>query len=73
MDYDPISAKFLVENETLGIKTWRSRVFMRLKSDPQDLVTKQRIKVKSLMQETKEYLRVHRLISNEMIKRYPYL
>lgn len=49
MDYDPISAKFLVENDTLGVKTWRSRIFMRLKTDPQDLVTKQRIKVKVLM------------------------
>ena len=72
-EYDPTTAKFLVDNEQLKVATWRSRLFMRLKTEPADVIANQRLKVKRLMQETKEYLRVQRLIQNDMMRRYPYV
>ena len=40
IDFDPITAKFLVENDTLKVKTWRSRLFMRIKNEPDGKISK---------------------------------
>ncbi len=48
IDFDKLTAKFQVVNEDLGISTLRSRVFMRLKTEPENVLLKLRAKVKRL-------------------------
>ncbi|CDW77756.1 dynein heavy chain axonemal [Stylonychia lemnae] len=73
IEFDPASSKFLVENKKLGIRTWRSRLFMKLKDDNAELIQKQREKIKRIMLETKEFLRLHRLILYELCPKYTYI
>jgi len=35
-DFDPISAKFFVDCKDFNVKTWRSRMDIRLLEDPKD-------------------------------------
>lgn len=72
-DYDPYTQRFLVQNKEQGITTWRSRLYVRLEGDTRQALEAHRHAVMSWKAESLHYLRVHRLINEELLKRYSYL
>ena len=72
-DFDPSKARFIVKNPEYGIDTWRSRLFIRLPADKREEMVTHKLEVMKRKSETLHYLRLHRLISEEMTRRYNYL
>ena len=72
-DFDPFKARFIVRNAELGVETWRSRLFVRRDDDKRDELEAHKVEVMQRKAETLHYLRLHRLVSEEMTKRYTYL
>jgi hypothetical protein len=73
VDFDPAQARFLVRNDELGIVAWRSRLFLRRDSDNAQEIEAARLLSLQMKAEALHYLRVQRLINDEMAKRYHYL
>jgi len=73
LDFDPFKARFLVKNAEMNIKTWRSRLYVCLKEDKAQELEAHRQEVMRRKADTLQYLRLHRLINDEMTKRYNYL
>jgi hypothetical protein len=62
-----------VKDTERGLVTWRSRLFVRTDRDQREELEAQRQVVLRRKAETLHYLRLHRLINEEMTKRYGYL
>jgi len=72
-DYDPIQARFLVRNEEMGVLAWRSRLFIRREDDKRAALEAHKAEVVQRKVDALHYLRLQRLINEEMTKRYNYL
>jgi len=72
-DFDPYSQKFFVQNKDLGVATWRSRLYICLDSDRQEDLDWQKAESMQQREQSLHYLRIHRLITSQMLKRYGYL
>lgn len=62
-----------MKNAEMNIKTWRSRLYVCLKEDKTQELEAHRQEVMRRKADTLQYLRLHRLINDEMTKRYNYL
>lgn len=72
-DFNPSTQRFLVENAEYNIATWRSRLFIRLESEERELAKAEYQRVLQWRTESLHHLRVHRLINEQLLKRYSYL
>jgi hypothetical protein len=72
-DYDPLQARFLVRNNEFGVVAWRSRLFIRREDDKREDLDAHKKVAKKRKAEALHYLRLQRLINEEMTKRYSYL
>ena len=70
VDYDYSTRLFTCFNEQLGIQTTRFRQNLLLDTDPPNFVKESKRRTVFYKTETCQYLRVARLIQQEMIKRY---
>lgn len=57
----------------MNIMTWRSRLYVRLPEDKPEDMDAHKLEVMRRKTETLQFLRLHRLINEEMTKRYNYL
>ena len=61
---------FNLENNKLNVKTTRSRFNLQIDSDPEDWIQVNRETIDYWRELTQQYLRVHRVINNELLPRY---
>lgn len=73
LDYDPYRAKFLVGKPEINLKSWRSRLFLQLPGESLEELEKEKQVILTRKADSLHYLRVHRLIITDMIKRYDYI
>ena len=73
VDFDAAQARFLVRNDELGVVAWRSRLFLRREDDNVQEMEAAKLECLQLKAEALHYLRVQRLINDDMTKRYHYL
>lgn len=75
IDFDPSSARFLIENKSLKAKTWKSRMDFRLKEDPRDMIKiiEERERAHVLIEATRQCLQLQNLISTKFTELYPYI
>ena len=73
MAYDPKKARFFVRSVELGVSTWRSRLYIQIEGDNMEEMLYEREAVKDRRKATVQYMRVHRLINDELLKRYDYI
>jgi hypothetical protein len=71
--FEPERAKFWVSNKAKGLGTLRSRLFIRTKGDKASHLEAVRQDVLGRKAEALHALRLHRLITEEMTKRYTYI
>lgn len=71
--FDPASTRFYVANKEHGINTMRSRVYICLEDDHPGELTMAKRDAVSMRAEARQYLRVARLIQNEMLMRYGHI
>jgi len=62
-----------VRNDEMGIVAWRSRLFLRREGDNLEEIEAAKLQSLQMKTEALHYLRVQRLINDEMAKRYHYL
>lgn len=73
VDYDPVTARFLVKNDELGLEAWRSRLYLIREEDRGGELEAARGLCIQLRKESLHYLRVQRLVTNDLAKRFSYL
>ena len=65
--------RFLVENRDQNISTWRTRLYVRLQDDSRAVLNAQKLDAFAWREKSLHYLRIHRLINDELLKRYGYI
>ena len=72
-DFNPNTQRFLVENAEHKVSTWRSRLFVRLERDERKSAEAEYQRLLEWRKESLHHLRIHRLINDQLLKRYSYL
>jgi hypothetical protein len=62
-----------VKNKEINFSTWRARLFLRFKQDKDEEMDKAKVEAIRRKTETLHFIRLHKLILDEMTKRYTYL
>ena len=65
--------RFLVENRAQNISTWRTRLYVRLQDDSREVLNAQKFEAFAWREKSLHYMRIHRLINDELLKRYGYI
>ena len=71
--YDELTSTFIVVNEERKISTQRSRIHLQLEDDHKSELRDAHAQTIFYRSESIQYLRVARLIQNELLKRYPHI
>ena len=56
-----------------NISTWRTRLYVRLQDDNREVLSNQKLDTFTWKEESLHYLRIHRLINDELLNRFSYL
>ena len=56
-----------------NISTWRTRLYVRLQDDNQEVLRNQKLDTFTWKEESLHYLRIHRLINDQLLNRFSYL
>jgi hypothetical protein len=65
--------RFLVVNQEKNISTWRTRLYVRLEHDDPAELEQRKLEAFAWRENSLHYLRVHRLINDELTKRFSYI
>lgn len=56
-----------------NISTWRTRLYVRLQDDNREVLRNQKLNTFTWKEESLHYLRIHRLINDQLLNRFSYL
>ena len=73
VDFEEESGNFVLVNERLNIHTQRPRIYIILQGEPFDITLQNLRTTIKFKSESLQYLRVARLIQNELLKRYSHI